>query len=293
MKKVTIVMLLFMFMGAVSLKAQNIDQLVAEGKQWNVVITHVPWPPINRVTDVYKVEGDTMVEGTAYKLLLSTRSEHFTNWELCGLLRENEGQVFHRKYGWNHTFAAENLLYDFSLLPGDTICYNSSCMLLLRISDTILEDGTIRNRYDFQYVADGYLLDEYETWVEGMGSELGLLYPGSRLLVGEISDLLCYYENEDLVWQNPDFNSCFINTDGLGEDVTEAVSVYPNPAKEMITIKGASVDEVKIYNALGHLVKALKNTNEICVSDLQQGLYVLRGTNKDGLSFTKRINIVR
>ena len=207
-------MALLLMAGVSMVQAQQLEPLVAEGKQWNVVLTYVPWPPIHRETNAYKLVGDTVVDGTTYKKLLTTQSEQYDNWELCGVLREtSEGQVFHRNYGWDHTFGAENLLYDFSMQPGDSICYSeSSCLLLLRKSDTILDDGTVRKRYDFQYKEGGYPTDEYETWIEGMGSEYGLLYSGSRALVGGTYDLLCYYEDEDPIWQNTDFNSCYIET---------------------------------------------------------------------------------
>ena len=292
MKKITIVMLLLM--GVVSLNAQDMNPLVAEGKQWNVVLTYVPWPPITRVTDAYKVEGDTVVEETAYKTLFTTQSEYFTNWELCGLLRETEdGQVYHRKYCWNHTFGNETLLYNFSMQPGDSICFGNTYLMLLRKSDTILDSGNIRKKYDFQYKENGYLMDEHEVWIEGIGSELGLLHVGSLSLVGGIYDLLCYYEDDDLVWHNPNFNSCYISTDGLNENKTEIVSVYPNPARELVIIEGTEVDEVQVYNAFGQLVKTFKQINEINVSDLLDGLYVLRITDVGGLSVTNHINIAR
>ena len=206
-------MAILLMAGVSMVQAQQLEPLVAEGKQWNVVLTYVPWPPIHRETNAYKVEGDTVVDGTTYKKLLTTQSEQFDNWELCGVLRETgDGQVFHRNYGWNHTFGAENLLYNFSMQPGDSICYSeSSCLLLLQKSDTILDDGSVRKRYDFQYKEGGYLMNEYETWVEGIGSEYGLLHSGSRALVGGTYDLLCYYEDEDPIWQNTDFNSCYMN----------------------------------------------------------------------------------
>ena len=149
-----------------------------------------------------------------YKKLFTTRSEHFNNWELCGLLRETEeGQVYHRNYGWNHTFGNETLLYDFAMQPGDSICCNeNTSLVLLRTSDTILDDGNIRKRYDFQYKENGYLMDEHEIWIEGIGSELGLLHVGSLSLVGGTYELLCYYEGDDLIWHNSLFESCYIDT---------------------------------------------------------------------------------
>ena len=71
----TKLMIVLLVMTALGLKAQDYIALVAEGKQWNVLYTYAPWPPINRVTNAYKVEGDTVVGGTTYRKLLTTRSE--------------------------------------------------------------------------------------------------------------------------------------------------------------------------------------------------------------------------
>ncbi|MBR3491834.1 MAG: T9SS type A sorting domain-containing protein [Bacteroidales bacterium] len=298
MKKTIIIMLLLF--GVISLKAQNYNPLVVEGKQWNVALTYVPWPPVSRVTDVYKVEGDTFVEGTNYKMLFTTQSENYTDWELCGLLREtNEGQVFHRNFSWNHTFGNETLLYDFSMQPGDSICYDeelAACLKLLSVNDTLLEgENKTRKKYVFRYEENGCPSSHgYETWIEGIGSEYGLLGPGSRFLMGDVTDLLCYYEDEDIVWQNPDFNSCYINTVGLDEIETDSsVSVYPNPVKNKVFIEGFNAAEVKIYNALGQLMKTVKDVNEISVVDLSEGVYVMRIKNSDGDSYTQCISVLR
>ncbi len=229
-------MVLLMTAGMMTMQAQQFASLVAEGKQWNVVRTYVPWPPVSRVTDVYKLEGDTLVEGTNYKMLLTTQNENYTDWELCGLLREtNDGLVFHRNYSWNHTFGSETLLYDFSMQPGDSICYDEelvACLKLLSVNDTLLEgENTTRKKYVFRYEENGYPSSHgYETWIEGIGSEYGLLGPGSRFLMGDVTDLLCYYEDEDLVWQNPNFHSCYMvsqTVDTVGTMfLDEASSLY-------------------------------------------------------------------
>lgn len=294
MKKVIFIILLLL--GVIGLKAQEYYPLVEEGKQWNVLLTNTPWPPINRVTDAYKVEGDTVVEGTAYKMLFTTRSEQYCNWEMWGLLRENnEGQVFKCKYRQNHSFENETLLYDFSIQPGDSIChYNSECLVLLYVLDTILcEDCLPRKKYVFQYHAQGYPWDDtYETWIEGIGSELGLLHPGSQFLVGGTYDLLCYYEDDDLIWQNPNFNSCYIGTDGLDDNETKSsVFIYPIPAKEKVKIESINVTEVKVYNTVGQLVKIVQDSNEISVSDLSEGIYVLHIIDANGRIHAARVAV--
>ena len=78
--------------------------------------------------------------------------------------------------------------------------------------------------------------------------------------------------------------------DGVGED-NSTIGVYPNPAKEKITIDGIRPDEVQVYNALGQLVKTIQGSNEIPVADLPQGVYMLRVTDADGKVYTNKITV--
>ena len=82
---------------------------------------------------------------------------------------------------------------------------------------------------------------------------------------------------------------------GVKEVPQEAIKalVYPNPAKEKVTIDGIEAAEVKVYNALGQLVETVRNSNEISVSDLPEGIYLLRITDSKGVSQTERITVKR
>ena len=66
-------------------------------------------------------------------------------------------------------------------------------------------------------------------------------------------------------------------------------SVYPNPAKEKITIDVMESTEVLVYNALGQLVKTLRETNEVDLSGLVKGMYLLRITDSKGGSHIVRV----
>ena len=89
----------------------------------------------------------------------------------------------------------------------------------------------------------------------------------------------------------------FIEDGLMSVDENEAshiqISVYPNPAKEKVTIDGIEAAEVQVYNALGQLVKTVRNSNEISVSDLPEGIYLLRITDSKGVSQTERITVIR
>ena len=69
------------------------------------------------------------------------------------------------------------------------------------------------------------------------------------------------------------------------------MSVYPNPARDKVTIEGIEPVEVQLYNALGQLVKAVRDANEINVAGLPQGVYLLRIADAEGRTYTNRITI--
>ncbi len=65
----------------------------------------------------------------------------------------------------------------------------------------------------------------------------------------------------------------------VGENSLDAVAVYPNPANDVLYIRGLeNTTEVSIYNAVGVLVKVVNvNDNEsINISELSSGLYIAK-----------------
>ena len=74
----------------------------------------------------------------------------------------------------------------------------------------------------------------------------------------------------------------FFKNAGVGENEGRLMVVYPNPANSYIRIEGLEANsEVKIYNAMGALVKVV-NANaeeEISIGDLASGLYMVRCGN--------------
>ena len=71
----------------------------------------------------------------------------------------------------------------------------------------------------------------------------------------------------------------------MAEIEADRVEVYPNPATETMRIEGLEAVEIQVYNALGQLVKSIQNTNEIDVSGLPEGLYLLRIADTEGKTY--------
>ena len=82
-----------------------------------------------------------------------------------------------------------------------------------------------------------------------------------------------------------------IYTVGVGEQMGNNITLYPNPVNDKLTIEAeAALGTVEIYNLMGALVysqKGCTNKVEINTSDLQSGIYFIRMTN-DNASETRR-----
>ena len=81
------------------------------------------------------------------------------------------------------------------------------------------------------------------------------------------------------------------------EDVNEtSYNVYPNPVKDILTVKAENMRQVEIYNSLGQLVKSIScNDDEvkINVNDMQNGMYFVNVINNNGEMTTSKVSVLR
>jgi len=81
-----------------------------------------------------------------------------------------------------------------------------------------------------------------------------------------------------------------ITEDCVGiNETAETISVFPNPAQSFVHIEGINASEIQCYNELGQLVKTLRETNEVDLSGLVKGMYLLRITDSKGGSHIVRV----
>ena len=306
MKKLLLITVTVLFV--ISLNAQTTEPLVAEGKQWNVIYRFAPWTPPQPptcYTTCYKLEGDTVIDGNNYKLMLSTYREDLTGWTINSALREENGKVYYRNYISNAFNPEEALLYDFNMQIGDSINpypYDNTSftyLILDDVRDTIIgESEYTRKKYTFYYSEFGHhYYNDREVWIEGIGSEFGIFSAGDLHMMGGWNILLCSYENEELVWENTgSFNTCFYSNydiNGVEEIVSKEVSVFPNPAQNAVSITfpdGAVCQSVEIYAIDGRLLKSQNsNCETVDISNLESGVYILKMRMGDSQEFYTKV----
>ena len=71
------------------------------------------------------------------------------------------------------------------------------------------------------------------------------------------------------------------------ERYLDNIAVYPNPTTGMLYIDAVDVQKVECYNQMGQLVGVYDNANELNISELSNGVYMLRITVPQGVTMRK------
>ena len=303
MKSIRIYALLALLLmaGGATIQAQEWMSLLKDNSEWNILwqSTGVPTPEL--ITESLVISGDTLIDGELYKKVLRKLSSETQYWhgsmeyDLYGIIKEEEsGKVFYKPKEQE----VEYLLYDFGMNVNDTAvmywCQNPNCEVHVRI-DSIATQHIAGSERKVFYVSSKDMYSDWiwlNTWVEGIGAMEGLLYSCHVVSAGGITlhELLCYHEDGELVWQNPNYNTCLIDPESIQDNTEESgLQVYPNPAWEKVKIDGIEASEVQVYNALGQLVKTVRDTNEISMAGLPQGVYLLRIADAEGKKHVERV----
>ncbi len=185
-----------------------------DDQQWNVLYVvepyHYTWS-----TDIQFIEGDSIIDGIAYKQAWR-KSSYGTGLRLKGFVREEDQRVYYRQIQpW--ALEEEVVLYDFNITLGDTVTIGGEYgVTLMVIEESEVEvDGTMRRQLGLGEPNNPFS-DVYEYWIEGVGSSYGFLNSGSESVCGSTSYLLCYYENDGLIWDNEEFDDCVMNSNDAG-----------------------------------------------------------------------------
>lgn len=210
----------------------------------------------------------------------------------------------HGQYGYNYEYedfyftedTTTGRLYRYSPILDDKVLI---CDMSLSVGDNFYyTDDDYGDSYAIVYnvtYEDGkkviHLTDCFNSWVFQEGCfpsylPIGILKDYSEMCR---SHLLCEYKDDEQVFANQSFETCYIDEVSVREQNRQQVLLYPNPAKETVLIEGANASEVQVYNVLGQMVKTVRDSNAISVADLSYGVYLLRITDMNGMVYTDKI----
>lgn len=269
------ILLIAGFLTIISISGQNYFPLVQENNEWTtlIVIQSGPYPwDTTFWTDNYRLSGDTVINNQTYTKLYKSQEEFPINWNYCAGLREENQKVW--RNGTNNY--PEMLIYDFTLNLGDTInLWDEDPMIVDSIVNKPINNENRRHIY-FSYPGYPSLS---ELWIEGIGSNRGILEPGSGTFEGGSSWLLCMKENGAIIYSNPNYNSCFLITE-IEEINNSLIEAYPNPAEDLIKISNLEnirIESISIFDLSGQKIRDFdKSKTELDLSRISTGIYLLK-----------------
>jgi len=274
-------LVLLLMAGRVTMQAQEYLPIAQKGNEWHTFETGI-WQINNYVN---WCSGDTLIEDVRYMKIMGTVNDSYPIFYT--LLREEDGKVW-KRYSIAHP---ETLLYDFTASVGDTLRIGDFAEEMVLDSISMVQIGDVDRRkfwFGLEYDNLGRPRAK-ETWIEGIGSDYGLLWTGYFNVFDGWHCLLCFHQNGELVWENSEYGTC--TYDAIEENKDSEISIYPNPVRDRVIIEGIEVVEIQVYNTLGQVVKTVRGTNEIPVSDLPQGVYLLRIADAEGRNHTARVAV--
>jgi hypothetical protein len=252
------------------------NKFVNSKNQWNIGYRKDIFGPFY-YTQKYKFsEDDTLINDKLFRELLVVDSLSNGNWKSTNIFfREKESKI------WKFDNGLEYLYYDFSLEKGDTFITNNNELLLVILAyNKVMTNGEMRKTLKFFDLVSGGAT----TWIEGVGDSRGLLTNNSGAYIDTDWDLLCYYKDQELVYQNDIFSECWIS--GNSELDAIKVQIFPNPVSDYLEIDQPDSfipNLIVIADLTGKKIMEYNNyTGKINVSKLNKGMYILKMIDRSG-----------
>ncbi len=250
----------------------------------------------------YYLAGDTVFNGTVYKKVFRADS---VSDSLYAAIREDNNKRIYLHWGKSGG-SQDTLLYDFNLTVGinmpPTYLYGSNTKVLS--CDSILIGTAYRKEF---YIIPNSPTGPGLDIIEGIGGTDGL-FEFVHTPIGCPFNLDCFQQNGINLYNfNGSTGKCPIykvdSLSGIGTISADqtALSVYPNPAKDQITLSGfqpsSKESDVRIFSPLGqliyesHIITFIDHLT-INVSDFAPGLYAILVSN-GAKQKTKKMLIIR
>lgn len=208
------------------------------------------------------------------------------DWELYGFIREDSN-----KYYLRNLAGEEGLIYDFSVNIGDTITINNPFGFMpvdatvTNIDSIFIEPGNEYRKRITLFEYEDFWNEEY--WIEGIGSLAGITessWDMTLLTGGDDYTLLCYFEDDEFIYKDAFYPSCFYQIVSVvtNDYVPVASLLFPNPVidKSTLIFDGADKKDltVKIIDITGKLIEHIQITTpaEIKINSgkLKKGFYI-------------------
>jgi type IX secretion system substrate protein len=285
MKKAILTIVIILFFN-VSF-SQTYHKLIRPNTYWDIL--HVETSQICGLSggSRYFFQGDTVLNGIQYNLVQAYPIVNINPGPFCSPFAVNGSQFYfanaimredtiaQKVYVYEIGSFSESLLYDFTLVAGDTLksAYASQGLTLIIDSVSTVSLFNSASRRIFY-------LSNNEYYIEGIGSSQGLFTP-IVIAIGFWEEVECVIDNNVQLWGGTQPCYGFV---GIDELINNAhINIYPNPVRDILYVKSRFIGELQFFDKTGRLVMS-KNLNEstsvIDISGIASGLYFYRYETK-------------
>ncbi len=264
---------------------QKYETIVDTTKMWVVFYNFSFDPPSIGRTGAIKINDSVMLEDNKYwQCVLEAWDSTYNDWALRGYIREYDDVVVYQDKDESRI----DTIYNYNWHIGDTVFSRPNDGCFITLTDTMTTEFAGKNRFVQEIQGHHYMQLKY---YEGIGSNAGLLDPYFYCRVGVYRYLVCYYKNDELLYQNPDFSNCYINNlpNSISNQAVSNYEIYPNPFNDDLVLNKKDqesdlVTTFELYNNMGVLLKKIKlqhPTVHINVSAYTSGIYYYRLYSKN------------
>jgi hypothetical protein len=250
---------------------------------------------------VYTVEGDTLINGFEYTKVFQL-NDYPTIYDTLKILHCFMRQDIEAKKIWfiRHYLGEdkEKLGYDLSVSVGDTVSLpafdygNIGDSIYVRFDcdeTVILINGELKTRKQYSFVSTYSNVSNVQQYIEGISNVLST-FPNKYFQFDPFHQTftMCMHLNGAYTWPvntTPiDSSQCGFNLINIDERNVDVFNLYPNPAKNYLTIEipdNMYVSELCLFDILGNSIdcspiSAEENQYVLNISHLPSGVYVIK-----------------
>jgi hypothetical protein len=261
-----------------------------------------PFPDSNCVWTVggekFFIKGDTMLNSVKYQKYFNTIDSTLqSGLQLNAFVRNDSPakKIYMRKT----STSPEYLIYDFALkLKDTTIVYcipmYTTVTAVVQFKDSIpVSGGQYRKRLTLSTKSQYFTFwTGQETWIEGVGSDLGPLNGGfsaSPIFDTSHPPMICQIVNGKSVYVHPSFPNCLWSPPvGLTElRSNDSFHVFSDPGNKKIVVKTTSNEDtgqlnLRVIGITGQVLSSHPVNGsyaEIDIKDLSEGIYLIQLLN--------------
>lgn len=227
-----------------------------------------------------KMSGDTTIGDHSYKILYEApiyNGNTMSTWNRdTAFVRTDEHLVF----VYNPITEEEELLYDFSLEPGDVF---DTWNYVFEVDYIQMEDGSFRKRWHMATLDSSPDL----VWIEGIGNIYSIVN-STQFQDGLWVRLACFKNENTIIYSNPmelAYNAGDFGCDGIVSTTelvyqASSVKIFPNPANQFLNIEyDGKIKSIEVIDLSGKIIYKTSVNNsallKINTAFWENGLYLI------------------